>query len=59
MKPLKILLLIGRVLQIWPALREHAAKSAVIVLVVILALHLLLACGFMLYFFHVPSQVTE
>lgn len=39
---------------IWPAVRDGATKSAVIVMVVILGLHLLLACGFMLYFFHVP-----
>ena len=42
-------------LPIWPAVRDQAAKSAVIVMVVVLALHLLLACGFMLYFFHVPA----
>eukprot|EP00092_Neocalanus_flemingeri_P000510 GFUD01000541.1.p1 GENE.GFUD01000541.1~~GFUD01000541.1.p1 ORF type:complete len:411 (-),score=130.38 GFUD01000541.1:111-1343(-) len=42
-------------LPIWPAVRDQAAKSAVIVMAVILALHLLLACGFMLYFFHVPA----
>jgi len=42
-------------LPIWPAVRDQAAKSAVLVMVVVLALHLLLACGFMLYFFHVPA----
>jgi len=42
-------------LPIWPAVRDQAAKSAVIVMAVVLALHLLLACGFMLYFFHVPA----
>ena len=42
-------------LPIWPAVRDQAAKSAVVVMVVVLALHLLLACGFMLYFFHVPA----
>jgi len=41
-------------LPIWPAVRDQAAKSAVIVMAVVIALHLLLACGFMLYFFHVP-----
>jgi len=47
-------------LPIWPAVRDQAAKSAVIVMVVVVTLHLLLACGFMLYFFHVPavSQVN-
>lgn len=40
---------------IWPAVRNQAAKSAVVVMVVILGLHLLLACGFMLYFFHGPA----
>merc|ERR1719309_895465 len=42
-------------LPIWPAVRDQAAKSAIIVMGVVLALHLLLACGFMLYFFHVPA----
>jgi len=42
-------------LPIWPAVRDQAAKSAIIVMAVVLALHLLLACGFMLYFFHVPA----
>jgi len=42
-------------LPIWPAVRDQAAKSAVIVMAIIVALHLLLACGFMLYFFHVPA----
>jgi len=42
-------------LPIWPAVRDQAAKSAFIVMGVVLALHLLLACGFMLYFFHVPA----
>jgi len=42
-------------LPIWPAVRDQAAKSAVLVMGVVLALHLLLACGFMLYFFHVPT----
>jgi len=42
-------------LPIWPAVRDQAAKSAVIVMAIVLALHLLLACGFMLYFFHVPA----
>lgn len=41
---------------IWPAVRDGASKSAVLVMVVILGLHLLLACGFMLYFFHAPPQ---
>jgi len=42
---------------IWPAVRDGAARSAWIVMGVILCLHLLLACGFMLYFFHVPPTV--
>jgi hypothetical protein len=45
-------------LPIWPAVRDQAAKSAVLVMVVVLALHLLLACGFMLYFFHVPATAA-
>jgi len=39
---------------IWPAVRDGASKMSVLVMAVILGLHLLLACGFMLYFFHVP-----
>jgi len=42
-------------LPIWPAVRDQAAKSAFVVMAIIVALHLLLACGFMLYFFHVPA----
>jgi len=37
---------------VWPAVRESAPKSSVIVMAVILGLHFLLAAGFMLYFFH-------
>jgi len=44
---------------IWPAVRDGAAKSAWIVMGVVLALHLLLACGFMLYFFHVPPTAQD
>jgi len=44
---------------IWPAVRDGASKSAVLVMVVILGLHLLLACGFMLYFFHVPPTPED
>jgi len=41
---------------IWPAVRHQASKSAVIIMAIIVTLHLLLAVGFMLYFFHaVPS----
>ena len=40
---------------IWPAVRHQAARSAAVVMVVIVSLHILLAVGFMLYFFHVPS----
>jgi len=43
---------------VWPAIRDQAAKSAAIVMCVLLALHLLLACGFMLYFFHHDSVAT-
>ena len=44
--------------QVWPAVREHAAKTAVIVMAVILSLHFLLATGFMLYFFHASVSFT-
>jgi len=40
---------------IWPAVRHNAARSAALVMVVILGLHLVLACGFMLYFFQVAA----
>merc|ERR1711936_1220063 len=40
---------------IWPAVRHQASKSAVVIMAIIVTLHLLLAVGFMLYFFHVPS----
>jgi len=39
---------------LWPAVRDGASKGAWIVMGIVLCLHLLLACGFMLYFFHVP-----
>jgi len=39
---------------IWPAVRNQASKSAVVIMAIIMTLHLLLAVGFMLYFFHVP-----
>ena len=45
-------------LQVWPAVREHAAKTAVIVMAVILSLHFLLATGFMLYFFHASVSLV-
>jgi len=41
---------------VWPVIRDQATKSAGIVMVVILLLHVLLACGFMLYFFQHGSQ---
>jgi hypothetical protein len=40
---------------IWPAVRHNAARSAALVMIVILGLHLVLACGFMLYFFQVAA----
>ena len=42
-------------LSIWPAIRDQANKTAFILIVVVLLLHFALACGFMLYFFHVPG----
>ncbi len=44
------------VFTLFPVLRANASKSYVVIVVVIVALHLLLACGFMLYFFHVPAR---
>jgi len=43
------------VLSLYPHFKEHAAKSCVVLICVIVALHFLLACGFMLYFFHAPG----
>ena len=42
-------------LPIYPAVRHQTARAALIVMAVIVTLHLLLAVGFMLYFFHVPA----
>merc|ERR1719237_1604503 len=39
---------------LWPAVRDGASKGAWVVMGIVLCLHLLLACGFMLYFFHAP-----
>jgi len=44
---------------IWPAIRHQAAKSSAIVMIIIVSLHLLLAVGFMLYFFHVPGNLNN
>jgi len=44
---------------VWPVVRDQAAKSSAIVMIFILALHLLLACGFMLYFFHHGGPAAE
>ena len=44
---------------IWPVIRHHAAKSSAIVMIIIVSLHLLLAVGFMLYFFHVPGDLNH
>merc|ERR1711990_416122 len=41
---------------IWPAVRHQAERSSAIIMVIIVSLHLLLAVGFMLYFFHVPGN---
>merc|ERR550539_880609 len=41
---------------LWPAVRHQAARSSAIIMVIIVSLHLLLAVGFMLYFFHVPGS---
>lgn len=46
------------VLTLWPIFKTHASKSCWILVSVVVGLHLLLACGFMLYFFHVPGAVT-
>merc|ERR1712001_622949 len=43
-------------LAIWPSVQEHSKKIAIILIGIVLLLHILLACGFMLYFFHVPDS---
>ena len=42
-------------LAIWPSIKDHAKNVGFILAVVVIFLHILLACGFMLYFFHVPA----
>ena len=42
-------------LAIWPSVQNHPKKMGIILIGVVLLLHLLLACGFMMYFFHGPS----
>ena len=51
-------------LAIWPSVQNHPKKMGIILIGVVLLLHLLLACGFMMYFFHgsttsVVSSGTE
>ncbi len=43
------------VFALYPALRQHVGGKANMIILVVAALHLLMACGFMLCFFHVPS----
>lgn len=43
-------------LAIWPSVQDHSKKIAIILIGIVLLLHILLACGFMLYFFHVPDS---
>ena len=42
-------------LAIWPAVQDHTKKIGIVLISIVLVLHILLACGFMLYFFHVPD----
>ena len=42
-------------LSLWPDLTKKSPKFGTILLIVVVTLHLLLACGFMLAFFHAPS----
>lgn len=51
-------------LAIWPSVQNHPKKMGIILIGIVLVLHLLLACGFMMYFFHgsttsVVSSGTE
>jgi len=43
-------------LAIWPAVQDHTQKIGIVLIGIVLLLHILLACGFMLYFFHVPDS---
>ena len=43
-------------LAIWPSVQDHTKKIVIILIGIVLLLHILLACGFMLYFFHVPES---
>ena len=42
-------------LSLWPDLSKKSAKFGTILVVVVVGLHLLLACSFMLAFFHAPA----
>jgi hypothetical protein len=44
---------------VWPAIRENAAKSSGIIIIIILGLHFLLAAGFMMYFFHSGASASS
>ena len=46
------------VLAIWPSVQDHTKKIGFILIGIVLLLHILLACGFMLYFFHVPATTV-
>ena len=41
---------------LWPAVKHQAARAAVVIMIIIVVMHLVLAVGFMLYFFHIPSS---
>ena len=43
-------------LAIWPSVQDHTKKIGIVLVGIVLFLHFLLACGFMLYFFHVPNS---
>ncbi len=44
---------------LYPILRDGPTRGATMLILVIVGLHLLLACGFMLYFFHVPPSAAK
>ncbi|KAH3696204.1 protein YIPF1-like [Dreissena polymorpha] len=46
------------VITFWPALKDDTKKIALVIVSLIFVLHLALAAGFVLYFFHVPPPVS-
>jgi len=47
------------VITFWPAIRDDNKQFAILTVVLILLFHGLLAIGFVLYFFHVPADISD